>query len=125
MLVEGGILVILAALLAGMSGFGLRIVAVPLLLLAGFSLPFIVTVVFLISVVTRLSVTVRLRGSINHRRVAVLTGAAIPSLAEKSHAAAVASRQQQAGALGQQLAPWTRLRQSPSGRSGLCRPGVC
>ena len=43
MLVLGGVLVILAALLAGVSGLG--IVAVPLLLLAGFSLPFIVTAV--------------------------------------------------------------------------------
>lgn len=80
MLVLGGVLVILAALLAGMSGFGLGIVAVPLLLLAGFSLPFIVTAVLLISLATRISVMWRLRRSINHRRTAVLIGAAVPGL---------------------------------------------
>jgi len=80
MLVLGGVLVIVAALLAGVSGFGLGIVAVPLLLLAGFSLPFIVTAVLLISLATRVSVVWRLRRSINHRRVAVLTVAAVPGL---------------------------------------------
>lgn len=80
MLVLGGVLVLTAALLAGVSGFGLGIVAVPLLLLAGFSLPFIVTAVLLISLATRVSVMWRLRRSINHRRVAVLTGAAVPGL---------------------------------------------
>lgn len=76
----GGVLVVLAALLAGVSGFGLGIVAVPLLLLAGFSLPFIVTAVLLISLATRISVVWRLRQSIHPRRVAVLTGAAVPGL---------------------------------------------
>lgn len=80
MLVLGGVLVLMAALLAGVSGFGLGIVAVPLLLLAGFSLPFIVTAVLLISLATRVSVMWRLRRSINHRRVAVLTSAAVPGL---------------------------------------------
>lgn len=80
MLVLGGVLVVTAALLAGVSGFGLGIVAVPLLLLAGFSLPFIVTAVLLISLATRVSVMWRLRRSINRRRVAVLTGAAVPGL---------------------------------------------
>lgn len=80
MLVVGGVIVVLAALLAGVSGFGLGIVAVPLLLLAGFSLPFIVTAVLLISLATRLSVAWRLRRSINHRRATVLIGAAVPGL---------------------------------------------
>lgn len=80
MLVLGGVLVVLAALLAGVSGFGLGILAVPLLLLAGFSLPFIVTAVLLISLATRVSVAWRLRRSINHGRAAVLTCAAVPGL---------------------------------------------
>ena len=80
MLVLGGLVVLMAALLAGVSGFGLGIVAVPLLLLAGFSLPFIVTAVLLMSLATRVSVMWRLRRSINHRRVAVLTSAAVPGL---------------------------------------------
>jgi uncharacterized protein len=80
MLALGGVLVILATLLAGVSGFGLGIVAVPLLLLAGFPLPFIVTAVLLVSLATRVSVMWRLRRSIHPRRVAVLTGAAVPGL---------------------------------------------
>ncbi len=80
LLALGGVLVVLASLLAGVSGFGLGIVAVPLLLLAGFSLPFIVTAVLLISMATRISVMWRLRRSIHSRRVAVLTGAAVPGL---------------------------------------------
>ena len=80
MLVVGGVIVVLAALLAGVSGFGLGIMAVPLLLLAGFSLPFIVTAVLLISLATRISVMWRLRRSINERRAAVLIGAAVPGL---------------------------------------------
>lgn len=80
MLVLGGVLVVLAALLAGVSGFGLGIVAAPLLLLAGFSLPFVVTVILLISLATRISVTWRLHRSIDRRRVAVLVGSAVPGL---------------------------------------------
>lgn len=80
MLALGGVLVILATLLAGASGFGLGIVAVPLLLLAGFSLPFIVTAVLLVSLATRTSVMWRFRRSIHPRRVAVLTGSAVPGL---------------------------------------------
>jgi uncharacterized membrane protein YfcA len=80
MLVVGGVLVVLAALLAGVSGFGLGIVAVPLLLLAGFSLPFIVTAVLLISLATRVSVVWRLWRSIHRRRAAVLICAAVPGL---------------------------------------------
>lgn len=80
MILLGGVIVILAALLAGVSGFGLGIVAVPLLLLAGFSLPFVVTAVLLVSLVTRVSVVWRLRGSIHRRRASVLIGAAVPGL---------------------------------------------
>jgi uncharacterized membrane protein YfcA len=49
MLVLGGALAAVAAFLAGASGFGLGLVATPLLLLSGFSLPFVVTVNLLIS----------------------------------------------------------------------------
>lgn len=80
MIVLGGVLVTIAALLAGASGFGLGIMAVPLLLLAGFSLPFIVTAILLISLATRISVVWRLRRSIDRRRSAMLAGAAVPGL---------------------------------------------
>ena len=49
------------ALLAGTSGFGFGLLATPALLLAGFSLPFVVTVNLLISFATRISVAYRLR----------------------------------------------------------------
>lgn len=73
--------VVVGALLAGVSGFGLGIVAVPLVLLAAFPLPFVVTAVRLIALATRVSVTWRLRQSnINHRHAAVLTITAVPGL---------------------------------------------
>ncbi len=80
MLVIGGFLAAAAALLAGTSGFGFGLVATPLLLLSGFSLPFVVTANLLISLATRVSVAVRLRNAINRRRVALLVGGAVPGL---------------------------------------------
>lgn len=80
MLIVGGVLVAAAALLAGTSGFGFGLVATPMLLLTGFSLPFVVTVNLLVSVATRLSVAWRLRRSIDRRRVVLLVGAAVPGL---------------------------------------------
>lgn len=80
MLVLGGFLAAAAALLAGTSGFGFGLVATPLLLLSGFSLPFVVTANLLISLATRVSVAARLRTAINRRRVALLVGGAVPGL---------------------------------------------
>jgi uncharacterized membrane protein YfcA len=80
MLVLGGALAAVAAFLAGASGFGLGLVATPLLLLSGFSLPFMVTVNLLISLATRVSVMWRTRKWINWRRAAALVGGAVPGL---------------------------------------------
>jgi uncharacterized protein len=80
MLILGGFLVAAAALLAGASGFGFGIVATPALLLAGFSLPFVVTVNLLIALATRVAVAWRLRHTINHRRVVFLVAGAVPGL---------------------------------------------
>ena len=80
MLVLGGFLVAAAALLAGTSGFGFGLLATPILLLSGFSLPFIVTVNLLASVATRISVALRLRRSIDAKRVALLVGGSVPGL---------------------------------------------
>jgi uncharacterized membrane protein YfcA len=80
MLVIGGVLVAAAAFLAGASGFGLGLAAAPLLLLSGFSLPFVVTVILLISLATRVSVAWRMRESITWRRVLALVGGAVPGL---------------------------------------------
>jgi uncharacterized membrane protein YfcA len=80
MLILGGILAAAVAFLAGTSGFGFGLVAAPALLLCGFSLPFVVTVILLISVATRVSVAWRLRHAIHRRRVAMLVGGAVPGL---------------------------------------------
>ena len=80
MLIVGGLVVAAAALLAGSSGFGFGLVAAPLLLLSGFSLPFVVAVSLLISLATRVSVAWRLRASVDRRRVVLLVGAAVPGL---------------------------------------------
>ena len=80
MLVLGGALAAVAAFLAGASGFGLGLVATPLLLLSGFSLPFVVTVNLLISFATRVSVMWRMREWITWRRATALIGGAVPGL---------------------------------------------
>lgn len=80
MLVLGGFLAAAAALLAGAAGFGFGLLATPLFLLAGFSLPFIITANLLVAVATRLSVAWRLRRSIEWRRVALLVGGSVPGL---------------------------------------------
>ena len=80
MLVLGGLLVAAAALLAGTSGFGFGLVATPLLLLSGFSLPFVITVNLLVSVATRISVALRLRRSVDPARAALLVVGCVPGL---------------------------------------------
>jgi uncharacterized protein len=80
MLLLGGLLVAAAAFLAGASGFGLGLAATPLLLLSGFSLPFVVTTILFISLATRVSVAWRMRDAITWRRVAALLGGAAPGL---------------------------------------------
>jgi len=79
-LLLGGLLAAAVAVVAGVSGFGFGLVATPLLLLAGFSLPFVVTVNLLISVATRVSVAYRLRRSIDPVRVGLLVAGAVPGL---------------------------------------------
>jgi uncharacterized membrane protein YfcA len=79
-LLVGGALAAAVALVAGVSGFGFGLLATPLLLLAGFSLPFVVTANLLISVATRVSVAYRLRRSIDPARVALLVAGAVPGL---------------------------------------------
>src|SRR3954453_13436068 len=80
MLVAGGIVVALASFLGGVTGFGYSLVATPLLLLDGYSLPFVVTVNLSLALVTRISVAVRFRRSAWPRRVALRVGGAIPGL---------------------------------------------
>jgi hypothetical protein len=79
-LVLGGFLVAAVALVAGTSGFGFGLLATPLLLLSGFSLPFVVTLNLLVTVAARLSVVARLRGAVDPARAALLVGGSIPGL---------------------------------------------
>jgi hypothetical protein len=79
-LVLGGLVVMVASFLGGVTGFGYSLVATPLLLLDGYSLPFVVTVNLALALVTRISVAVRFRRSIWPRRVALLIGGAVPGL---------------------------------------------
>jgi uncharacterized membrane protein YfcA len=79
-LVVGGIAVALASFLGGVTGFGYSLVATPLLLLDGYSLPFVVTANLALAFVTRLSVAYRFRHSAWPRRVAALVGGAVPGL---------------------------------------------
>src|SRR3954462_12307737 len=79
-LVAGGIVVALASFLGGVTGFGYSLVATPLLLLDGYSLPFVVTVNLALALVTRISVAYRFRRSMWPRRVALLVGGSVPGL---------------------------------------------
>jgi uncharacterized membrane protein YfcA len=76
----GGVIVTLVAFAAGVSGFGFALFATPLLLLTGFSLPFVVTANLLIGVATRVTVAARLRDSVSPRRVALLMAGVVPGL---------------------------------------------
>jgi uncharacterized membrane protein YfcA len=79
-LVAGGIAVALASFLGGVTGFGYSLVATPLLLLDGYSLPFVVTANLALAFVTRISVAVRFRRSASPPRVVALIGGAVPGL---------------------------------------------
>jgi uncharacterized membrane protein YfcA len=80
MLVAGGLIVAAAAFLGGVTGFGYSLVATPLLLLTGYSLPFVVTVNLSLACITRLSVAYRFREYANPRRAAGLIAGCVPGL---------------------------------------------
>jgi uncharacterized protein len=79
-LFAGGLCVLAAAFLGGVTGFGYSLVATPLLLLLGFPLPFVVTVNLALAFVTRIAVTYRFRSYLNRRRVAGLIAGSVPGL---------------------------------------------
>jgi hypothetical protein len=76
----GGTAVVIAAFLGGITGFGYSIVAAPLLLATGFSLPFVVTANLALALVTRITVVVRLREAVNWRRAGLLVAGSVPGL---------------------------------------------
>ncbi len=76
----GGLCVLLAAFLGGVTGFGYSLLATPLLLLLGFGLEFVVTINLALAFVTRISVVYRFRRFISRPRVAGMVGGSLPGL---------------------------------------------
>jgi uncharacterized membrane protein YfcA len=79
-LAAGAVSVMLASFLGGVTGFGYALVATPLLLLAGFSLPFVITANLTLALVTRVSIAYRFRAAVTPRRVAALVLGSVPGL---------------------------------------------
>jgi uncharacterized protein len=79
-LLAGGASVFAASFLGGVTGFGYSLVATPLLLLLGFSLPFVVTVNLALACVTRMPVAYRFRSDLQARRAAGLIAGSVPGL---------------------------------------------
>ena len=79
-LVAGGLCVLAASFLGGVTGFGYSLVATPLLLLLGYDLPFVVTVNLALAFVTRIPVVYRFWSDLSPRRAAGLVAGSIPGL---------------------------------------------
>ena len=80
LLIVGGVVVLGASVLGGVTGFGFALVCTPLLLLAGFPLADVVVVNLAISGTTRVATVVRLRHSVNRRRAGWLVIGVVPGL---------------------------------------------
>lgn len=80
LLVAGGVVVFLASVLGGVTGFGFALVCTPLLLVVGFPLADVVVVNLTISGVTRLFAVSRLRSFVNRRRALWLVLGSVPGL---------------------------------------------
>ena len=79
-LLAGAVVVFLASVLAGGTGFGYSLVCAPLLLLAGFPLADVVVVNLTVGVVTRIGAVLRLRHSVDRRRSTALVVGCVPGL---------------------------------------------
>ncbi|HMQ29479.1 MAG TPA: sulfite exporter TauE/SafE family protein [Chloroflexaceae bacterium] len=79
-LIVGGLVVLGASLLGGITGFGFALVCTPLLLSLGLPLSVVVVTNLCLALVTRISVAYRLRGDLELRRVALLVGASLPGI---------------------------------------------
>jgi uncharacterized protein len=79
-LLAGGLIVLAASFLGGVTGFGYSLVATPLLLLLGFPLPFVVTVNLALACLTRISVAYRFRADIKRRRAGGMIAGSVPGL---------------------------------------------
>ncbi|MFD2093273.1 sulfite exporter TauE/SafE family protein [Blastococcus deserti] len=80
LLVVGGVVVLGASVLGGVTGFGFSLVCAPLLLLAGFPLADVVVVNLTISGTTRVATVIRLRHFVNRRRAVWLVAGCVPGL---------------------------------------------
>jgi uncharacterized protein len=80
LLLGGGVVVLGASVLGGMTGFGFSLVCAPLLLLAGMPLTEVVVVNLAIGLATRFLALVQLRRSVNRRRSAFLALGCVPGL---------------------------------------------
>ncbi len=79
-LVAGGVVVLGAGLLGGVTGFGFSLVCTPLLLLLGLGLTDIVVVNLTIGLLTRLASVARLHRSVHRRRAGDLVAGSVPGL---------------------------------------------
>ncbi|MBX0327736.1 sulfite exporter TauE/SafE family protein [Oscillochloris sp. ZM17-4] len=79
-LLLGGLVVLGAALLGGITGFGFALVCTPLLLSLGVPLPVVVISNLSLATATRISVAYRLRAHIDVGRVAWLVAASVPGI---------------------------------------------
>jgi uncharacterized protein len=79
-LLAGGLVVLAASFLGGVTGFGYSLVATPLLLILGFPLPFVVTVNLALACLTRIPVAVRFRSDARPGRAAGLIAGSVPGL---------------------------------------------
>lgn len=77
-LLIGAVIIAFAALLAGATGFGLALASAPFLLLAGFSLEFVVTANLAIVLLTRIPTWYRLSGHVSSGRVVALVAGSAP-----------------------------------------------
>ncbi len=76
----GGVVVLGASVLGGVTGFGFSLMCAPLLLLAGVPLADVVVVNLAISGTTRVATVVRLRHDVNRRRAGWLVLGCVPGL---------------------------------------------
>ena len=88
-MLAGGVVVAAASLLSGTTGFGYGLVATPLLLLTGFSLPFVVAANLAVSFVMRGTVAYRFRREVDRRRTASQAASTITSAPIAASRAAV------------------------------------
>jgi uncharacterized membrane protein YfcA len=79
-LLVGAVVVFLASVVAGGTGFGYSLVCAPLLLLAGIPLADVVVVNLTVGVVTRVGAVLRLRHSVDRQRSRWLVAGCVPGI---------------------------------------------